>query len=122
MRGGDVTWATGEELDEPSVEANAVRGGEPDVLVCEPQARRCEGVGLCEARQHWNVNQLLLERNQQAHPRHHQPSNPVQQDAHVRHHSILLLLLLDNDVVVFVLCLVWLVFVEFFFGFVIWEL
>lgn len=40
------TAAIGEELDEPGVEADAVGGSEPDVLVGEAEAGRGEGVGL----------------------------------------------------------------------------
>lgn len=43
------TSTIGVELDEPGVEADAVGGGEPDVLVGEAEPSGGEGVGLGEA-------------------------------------------------------------------------
>lgn len=80
------TAAIGEELDEPGVEADAVGGSEPDVLVGEAEAGRGEGVGLGEARHHGHVHQPLLEGHQQRHARHRDAPHPVQQRVHVGHH------------------------------------
>jgi len=85
------TSAIGEELDEPGVEANAVGGAEPDVLVGESEARGIDGIGLGETREHRNIDELLLKRHQQCHPSYHQPSHAVQQDVHIRNHSLSLI-------------------------------
>lgn len=78
--------AIGEELDEPGMEADAVGGGEPDVLVGEAEPSGGEGVGLGEAGEDGDVHELLLERDQQRDPRHHYPPDAVHQHAQVRHH------------------------------------
>jgi len=75
------------------VEANAVGGAEPDVLVGKSEARGIDGVGLGETREHRNIDELLLKRHQQCHPRYHQPSHAVQQDVHIRNHSLSLSLI-----------------------------
>lgn len=41
---GDRTSAVGEELDEPGMEANAIRGSEPDVLVDKSESGRSNRV------------------------------------------------------------------------------
>lgn len=58
--------------EEPGVEAHAVGGAEPDVLVDEAEARGLDGVSAREAREHGHVDEALLQRHQrrQAHHRH----------------------------------------------------
>ncbi|WVZ12461.1 hypothetical protein V8G54_016991 [Vigna mungo] len=88
------TSAIGKELDEPGVEANAIGGAEPDVLIGESETRGIDGVGLGETWKHRNIDELLLKRHQQCHPCYHQPSHAVQQDVHIRNHFLSLTLTL----------------------------
>ena len=81
-----MTFAIREELDEPSVEAHAVGGPQPDVLVLEAEAGGGEGVGSGEAREHGNIDEPLLERHQQRHSRHQHRAYAIQHQAQVRHH------------------------------------
>lgn len=82
----DRTSAVWEELDEPGVEADAVGGPEPDVLVGEAEAGRGDRVGLGQTREDRYVDQLFLKGHQQCHPGHRYASHSVKQSVHVRHH------------------------------------
>lgn len=80
------TPAIWEELDEPGVEADAIRGSETDILILEMETGRGDWVCFGEARDDGHVDQLLLKCHQQRHPRDHDPSYPIQQGVYVIHH------------------------------------
>lgn len=69
------------------METDAVGGCEPNVVVKEAEAGWGDWVGFSESRYHGDIDELLLKRHQQCHPRHHQSANSVQQRAHVGHHD-----------------------------------
>lgn len=80
------TWLRRGVLDEPGVEADAVRGPEKDVLVVKPESGRGEGVGAGEPGDHRDVHQSLLERHQRHHPHHRHAPRPVNQRLQERNH------------------------------------
>jgi len=59
-----LTSAGGGVADEPGVEAHAVHGAEPDILVDEAEAGGGDGVRARQAREHGHVDEALLQRNQ----------------------------------------------------------
>lgn len=82
----DRTSAVGEEPDEPRVEADAVGGSEPDVLIDETEAGGSNRVGLSESGKHRDVDKFLLKGDEQRHTSHHYAPNSVQQGTDIRHH------------------------------------
>lgn len=54
----------GEELDEPSVETDAVGRSEPDVFIKEAKAGGSDRVRLGEAGQYGHVDKFLLKSHQ----------------------------------------------------------
>ncbi|CAL1357500.1 unnamed protein product [Linum trigynum] len=81
-----MTSAVREELDEPGMEADAIGGSEPDVLVSETEAGGSNRVGLGETRDDGDVDEPLLKGNQQGHPGEDYAADAVEEDVEVRHH------------------------------------
>ncbi|GER47363.1 FAR1-related sequence 12 [Striga asiatica] len=69
-----------EELDEPRVEADAIGGSEPDILVEEAEPGGGDYVGSGEPGQDRNVDELLLKGDKQRHAGHRNPASTLHGD------------------------------------------
>lgn len=78
--------AGGGVADEPGVEADAVGGAEPDVLVDEAEAVGGDGVRPRDPREHGHVDEALLQRHERREPNHRHAPRAVAQCLQPAHH------------------------------------
>lgn len=80
------TFTIREKLDEPAVQADAIGGSEPDILILEAEPSGRDGVAAGEARYDRHIDKLFLKGNQKHKASAGNPSNAIQKPIQEVHH------------------------------------
>lgn len=80
------TFTIREKLDEPAVQADAIRGSEPDIFILEAEPGGCDGVAAGETRYDRHIDKLFLKGNQKHKASAGKPSNAIQEPIQEVHH------------------------------------